>query len=284
MTTNRKQTKNTMAKEKKTDEKHIQQPLTSHIEELRNRILRSLAVFIISFSCCFFYAADIYRFLAQPLYEALAQAGYEPKMIFTALPEVFFTHVKSAFFAALVIAFPYTVNQLWLFASPGLYRSEKQLVRPFLWLTPILFLSGLVFAYYVVFPLAWSFFINFQIQDSANNTLPIRLEAKVNEYLSLTMTLLFAFGMAFLLPLLLYFLACIGVIDARWLRAQRRYAIIFAFFIAAILTPPDIISQILLAIPLLFLYEISILMIRLLDKKASRDARPSVDKTKSSRP
>ena len=272
-----------MTNQKKIDDKQIQQPLTSHIEELRSRILRSLAVFIISFSFCFFYAAEIYGFLAQPLYQALAQAGYEPKMIFTALPEVFFTHVKSAFFAALVIAFPYTVNQLWLFASPGLYRSEKQLVRPLLWLTPILFLGGIVFAYYVVFPLAWSFFINFQIQGNASGALPIRLEAKVNEYLSLTMTLLFAFGTAFLLPLLLYVLARIGVIDAQWLRAKRRYAIIFAFLLAAILTPPDIISQILLAIPLLFLYEISILMIRLLDKKTKRDARPSVDTTKSSR-
>ena len=198
----------------------IHQPLTSHIRELKVRVVRGLGVFIACFAVCFFYATDIYQFLAAPLDHALSQANIQPGMIFTALPEVFFAHVKSAFFAALILSFPVWMNQLWLFIAPGLYQRERKAFLPFLWLTPILFISGVVFAYTVVLPLAWAFFIDFQIPQTPGD-LPIRLEAKVNEYLSLTMTLLFAFGCAFLLPVVLALCARAGFIDARVATQQK---------------------------------------------------------------
>ncbi|MBC6443886.1 MAG: twin-arginine translocase subunit TatC [Alphaproteobacteria bacterium GM202ARS2] len=249
-----------MTKKHDHEARQIHQPLTGHVRELKVRLVRGLVVFVACFAVCFVYADALYQFLAAPLDDALSRADIKPGMIFTALPEVFLTHVKSAFFAALILSFPVWMNQLWLFIAPGLYQRERKAFLPFLWLTPFLFLGGVMFAYTVVLPLAWAFFIDFQSPVS-DGTLPIRLEAKVNEYLSLTMTLLFAFGCAFLLPVLLALCARAGFIDAAWLRQKRRYAIIVAFIAAAVLTPPDIISQILLAIPLLVLYEISILII-----------------------
>ncbi|MBC6497593.1 MAG: twin-arginine translocase subunit TatC [Alphaproteobacteria bacterium GM7ARS4] len=238
----------------------IDQPLTAHIAELRSRLLRVVSVFAGCFAISVYYAEQLYAFLVAPLTAAFLEMGLVPKMIFTALPEMFLTHIKTAFFTSLMVCFPLFLNQFWGFVAPALYASEKKIFLPFFIMTPILFLCGACFAYYLVFPVAWSFFLEFQHVNATTDIPSIQLEAKVNEYLSLTMTLLFAFGCAFLLPVLCTFMAKVGIIDSLWLREKRPYAVVVTFILAAILTPPDVISQILLAIPLILLYEVSIII------------------------
>jgi sec-independent protein translocase protein TatC len=179
-------------------------------------------------------------------------------MIFTALYEAFFTYLKVAFFGAIFFSFPIWATQLWLFIAPGLYRSEKRTIMPFLIASPILFLLGAALAYYFIFPLAWHFFISFETPAGAG-TVPIQLEAKVSEYLSLVMHMILAFGLAFQMPVGLVLLCKVGILNVQSLRKGRRYAIVGMFVVAAIITPPDVISQVGLAVPLILLYEISIL-------------------------
>ena len=186
------------------------------------------------------------------------QGGGERRMIFTALYEAFFTYLKVAFFGAVFFSFPVWATQLWLFVAPGLYRSEKRAVYPFLIASPFLFVLGAALAYYFIFPLAWRFFITFETPPG-QGSLPIQLEAKVSEYLSLVMQMILAFGVAFQMPVLLTLLCRVGILDVATLRKGRRYAIVGMFVVAAVLTPPDVISQIGLAVPLLALYELSIL-------------------------
>ena len=235
-------------------------PVLEHLAELRNRILWSMIAMIVGTGVCYLFVEDIYGFLVKPLADAMGP-GDSQRLIYTNLTEAFFTYMKVAIFAGVFLTFPVLATQIWMFISPGLYKKERRAILPFLICSPILFFLGGGMVYYVVLPLAWKFFLSFQ--SSAQDTvLPIMLEARVGEYLDLIMTLIFAFGLCFQLPILLALLAKAGIIDAAWLVKKRRYAVVIVFIVAAFLTPPDIISQISLAIPLMALYEISIFIIR----------------------
>lgn len=250
-------------------------PLLDHIIELRNRLLWCVAGLIVVFLATFLLAAtDIYNFLVQPLADILLAKGAqrEAKMIFTDLTEFFFTKVKVSFFFAAFICAPLFLSQVWLFVAPGLYRHEKKALRPFLVATPFLFLLGAAMVYYLLMPMAWQFFLSFeQPGDAAAGTLKIVLEPKVNEYLGLVMMLIFAFGLAFQLPVILALLARVGIASSKGLARTRRYAIVIVFVFAAIFTPPDPISQLTLAVPIIALYEVSILVARSIEKQKAKD-------------
>ena len=242
-------------------------PLLEHLVELRKRLLWSMAAFLITFLLCYHFSREIYSFLARPLADILEQrSGADRRLIYTALYEAFFTYIKVAFFGAAFLSFPIVATQVWMFVAPGLYRSEKRAIAPFLIATPVLFVAGAALAYYFVFPVAWRFFLSFE-SDSGAGGLPIELQAKVGEYLDLVMKLIFAFGIAFELPVALTLLAKVGIVSSKGLKKSRRYAYVGMFVIAAILTPPDILTQTGLAVPLMLLYEISIIAARLVEPK-----------------
>jgi sec-independent protein translocase protein TatC len=242
-------------------------PLVAHLLELRRRLIYSLVAFILASLACYHFSRDIYAFLVKPLAEALQ--GEDRRLIYTGLTEAFFTYMKLALFAGGILSFPLVAAQVWMFIAPGLYKNERGAFLPFLVATPVLFLIGAAFVYYFVIPMAWKFFVGFESLGTQNNGLPIQLEARVGEYLSLVMTLIFAFGLCFQLPVLLMLMARAGLVSAASLAGKRRYAIVGIFVVAAILTPPDILSQFLLAIPLMGLYEISVFLVKLSEKKRS---------------
>ncbi len=245
-------------------------PLLDHLIELRQRMLKSVVALFVAFIVCFFFAEYIYAYLTQPLADILANRREDPRMIFTALTEVFFTYVKVAFFAGAFISCPIFLTQFWLFVAPGLYKKERKALLPFLAATPILFFVGGALVYYVIFPLAATFLIGFEV-PGGEGVLAIELEAKVGEYLSLIMKLIFAFGLCFQLPVVMTLLARVGLATSAGMAAKRKYAIVAVFVVAAILTPPDPISQISLAVPIILLYEISIYMAKLVERKRAKD-------------
>ena len=248
------------------DEKNNQASFVEHLTELRSRLLKSVIYLFIFFAICYFFAENIYSFLVAPYTEAVKDDEVNRRLIFTALHETFITYLKVAFFTAMFISSPIILTQIWKFIAPGLYKNEKRALLPYLIATPTLFLLGGMLVYYLVMPLMIKFFLSFETAAQINN-LPIQLEPKVNEYLSLVMRLIFAFGISFQLPVLLSLLARVGFIDAEYLKKRRKYVIIIIFSVAAILTPPDPITQIGLGIPLLILYELSILSVKIVEKR-----------------
>ena len=243
----------------------------SHLIELRQRLINSFIFLFSFFVVCYFFSEEIYSFLVQPYADAVKDDNVNRRLIFTALQETFLTYLRVSFFAALFVSSPIILMQIWKFVAPGLYKNEKKAILPYLIATPILFLFGGMLVYYLIMPLAIKFFLSFEA-SSINSALPIQLEAKVNEYLSLVMKLIFAFGLSFQLPVILSLLARVGFVDSVFLKERRKYVVVIIFVAAAILTPPDPITQIGLAIPLLILYELSIFSVKIIEKRKNKNA------------
>jgi len=242
-------------------------PLMDHLIELRRRLLWAVAAIAAAFVMCFWFAKPIYNLLLWP-YRWAAGTDAPIELIYTAPQEFFFTEVKLALFGAIFIAFPVIATQLYMFVAPGLYRSERKAFLPFLIASPILFLMGAALVYFVAMPLAMRFFLSMQ----QTGEVQIMLTAKVSEYLSLIMALILGFGICFQMPVLLTLLARVGLVTSDKLKRYRRHAIVVVFIAAAVLTPPDPISQIALALPTLGLYELSIFAVKLAEKQRAANA------------
>ena len=247
-------------------------PLMDHLIELRKRLIWSFLALGIAFAGCFYFADKIFAFLAQPLVDAFGPG--EGRLIYTKLYEAFFVEIRVALFAAFFLAFPIIAIQLWAFIAPGLYQKEKKAFLPFLVATPLLFLLGGALAYYVVMPTAFRFFLGFE-----GNLGGIKQEAMpaIGDYLSLVMHFILAFGIAFLLPILLMLMERAGLVTRLQLKQGRRYAILVAFVVAAIATPPDVLSQMMLAVPLIILYELSLIAIWFTERRRAREAVPEAE-------
>jgi sec-independent protein translocase protein TatC len=244
-------------------------PLMDHIIELRSRLIRALIALVAAFLFSFFFAGAIYDFLVWPYdYVITSMTGKHAVLIFTAPQEFFLTKVKVAFYAGIFLSFPIIATQLYMFVAPGLYRHERRAFLPYLVATPIFFFLGATLVYFLL-PGVLGFFAS--MQEDGSNGIKIELLPKVSEYLSLIMTLTLAFGVVFQLPVVLTLLAQIGLINSKQLKAYRRYAIILAFIVAAVLTPPDPLSQISLALPTILLYELTIFAVRYVERRAERE-------------
>ncbi|GGC25250.1 Sec-independent protein translocase protein TatC [Novosphingobium marinum] len=247
-----------------------QAPLLDHLIELRNRLLRCVLVLAVAFGICLYFADDIFGILVRPLTEAFAEG--QGRLVYTKLYEQFFVNVKVALFAAFLVSFPVIANQLWAFVAPGLYAREKKAFLPFLVATPVLFALGASMAYFVVMPTAFRWFLGFEGEAGG-----LQLEAlpATGDYLSLVMQFIFAFGVSFLLPVLLLLLNRAGIVTRAQLVGARRYVIVAIFGVAAIITPPDVVSQLLLAGPLILLFEGSLILMRIGEKRAREEAEAS---------
>ena len=242
-------------------------PLMDHLVELRSRLIKALAAFLVMFLLCFFFAKNLYNALVVPYTQV---AGPDAKLIYTAPQEFFFTQIKVAFFAAAYLACPVIFSQIYAFVAPGLYKHERNAFRPYLFATPVFFALGALLVYFIVMPNLLHFFIGME-QSKEPGRAQIELLPRVSEYLSLIMTLIFAFGVMFQLPVVLTLLGQIGIVDSRFLREKRRYAVVLVFAAAAVLTPPDAFSMLALAIPAYGLYEGSIISVGLIEKRRARD-------------
>lgn len=242
-------------------------PLLEHLIELRRRLLWSIAAIGVCFGVCFYFADDIFGFLVRPLTQAFGPG--QGRLVYTKLYEAFFVNVKVALFAAFFLAFPVIATQLWAFVAPGLYAKEKRAFLPFIIATPVLFLLGASLAYFVVMPTAFHFFLGFQ--GTAGGLKQEALPA-MGDYLALVMQFILAFGIAFLMPVLLMLMERAGLVTRLQLKSARRYAIVLAFVIAAVFTPPDVVSQLMLAVPLVLLYEITLIAIWISERRRAREA------------
>ena len=258
-----------MKKEKKKQDEieSSNAPLIEHLTELRSRLILSVLAFIICMVCVFPFSKHIFNFLAMPITELLAIQNQANDLIFTGLQQGFMVNVKISFFGGFIVSFPFVGFQIWRFIAPGLYKKEKLAFLPFLIASPLLFIIGAAFAYFVVLPLAFNFFLSFQNTTDLNNLVGIKYLGTINEYLSLTMRFILAFGICFQLPVLLTLMGKAGLVSSAALIRVRKYAIVSILIIAAIVTPPDVITQIILFSVVYSLYEISILLVKLVEKK-----------------
>jgi len=252
---------------KSEDKNFKEMTIIDHLTELRKRLIWCFVYIIIIFIICFYFADNLFGFLASPLVKLMDTEGGQG-FIYTALQEAFFTELKIALFFALFFAFPILAIQIWKFIAPGLYSKEKKAFLPFLIATPILFFAGGSMVYYVISPIAWKFFLSYQNLNSTG--IPIRLEAKMGEYLALMMRFIFAFGIAFQLPVALTLMAKANLVNYEGLKKFRKYAIVLSFLAAAFLTPPDPFSQISLALPIIILYEVSIYLAKIVSKNKDK--------------
>lgn len=255
------------------------QPLVEHLIELRRRLIWALGAFFVAFIGCFAFAKDLFNLLVVPYKWAVVWAGLDlgkAELIYTAPQEFFFTQVKVSMFGAVVIAFPIIAAQIYKFVAPGLYKNERAAFLPFLIASPILFLMGGALVYFFFTPMVMWFFLAMQQAPGANEV-AISLMPKVSEYLSLIMTLVFSFGLVFQLPVVTTLLARVGILESTWLAEKRKYFIVVAFVVAAVLTPPDPVSQIGLALPTILLYEISIYAARIVERRRAAAAVAETD-------
>lgn len=243
----------------RTEAELSRQSLIAHLAELKRRLIYSLAAFLLAAGISYYVAGDIYGFLVRPLAEAFPDPG-QRRLIYTGLTEAFMTYLRLAVFAGFILSFPVIAAQAYRFMAPGLYKNERMALIPYLVAAPVLFLGGAAFAYYAIFPAAWKFFVGFE--SAGIGGLPVQLETRVSDYLSIVTHLVLAFGLSFQLPVVLVLLVRAGAVSVDRLRRGRRYAVVIIVTVAAFITPPDLFSQVALSVPLYLLYEASILLCR----------------------